>query len=111
MSLKTDLQTCLKALAPTYPSTAPASAARPYITAQGVGGKEHETLADGGGAPRTRVQIDVWSTTALEAETLAKSAKTLLRAAFKVGEVLDNPDDFEVDTRLYRASFDVAIWS
>ena len=110
MSLKTDLYACLKTLADAYPSTAPITAARPYITFQGVGGKEHESLADGGGAPRTRVQIDVWSTTAAEAESMAATAKVLLRAAFKIGEVLDNPDDFEVDTRLYRASFDVAIW-
>lgn len=111
MSMEAKLHSALAVLAACYPLTAPQDAATPRITYLRVSGREWETLADGGGAPRVRMQIDIWSDNFIQAHDIATQAKAALRAALTVGEITDNPDEFETDTRLYRASFDVAIWA
>lgn len=111
MSMEATLYAALAALAPTYPLIAPQTAPTPRITYMTVSGREWETLADGGGAPRMRVQIDIWSDNYLQTKTLATQAEAALRAALMVGEITHNPDMHEPDTNLFRASFDVAIWT
>ncbi len=111
MTVESAIFTALKPLAPTFPLTAPQGTLPPYLTYQRIAGREWETLANGGGAPRVRMQIDVWSGNFTEAATLAAEVKVALRVAVTVGEITDNPDQFEPDTRLYRASFDAAIWA
>lgn len=111
MSMEATLFNTLDALAPTYPLIAPQGATTPRITYLTVSGREWETLANGGGAPRVRMQIDIWSGNYMQTKTLATEAKTALRAALVVGEITDNPDMHEPDTNLFRASFDVAVWA
>lgn len=111
MSVEDTIYAALKVLAPTYPDVAAQGAPTPYITYQTVTGIEHETLANGGGAPRVTRQIDIWGTTKAQVIALAPQAKTLLRSALLVGEIRDNPAPYEPDTKLYRASFDVSIWA
>ena len=110
MSLQTTIAAALAPIAPTYPLTAPQGVTPPYITYFRVAGQDFETLASGGGAPRRRVQIDVWASTYLDACTLAAAAKDALRAALTISAVLDNPDHYEPDTRLFHVSFDIAAW-
>ncbi|PXV60661.1 Protein of unknown function [Dyella jiangningensis] len=110
MSVEAQVFAALQGVAPTYPLIAPQGAGTPRITYLRVSGRQFETLANGGGAPRVRMQVDVWSDSYDQAEALAMQAKDALRAQLKVGEITDNPDEFESDTRLYRASFDAAIW-
>lgn len=111
MSMEATLYSALASLAPAYPLIAPQGAATPRITYLTVSGREWETLANGGGAPRVRVQIDIWSGNYLQTKTLATQAKAAIRAALAVGEITDNPDMHEPDTNLFRASFDVAVWA
>jgi hypothetical protein len=33
-----------------------------------------------------------------------------LRNALTVAEVIDNPDDRDEETKIFRASFDIAVW-
>ena len=110
MTFGASIVAALTPVAPSYPLTAPQGAPTPRITYLRVSGREHETLADGGGAPRIRMQFDIWSDSFMQAQALALQAKAALRGALKVGEITDNPDEFESDTRLYRASFDAGIW-
>jgi len=110
MTVEAQVFAALQGLAPTYPVLAPQGAGTPRITYLRVSGRQFETLANGGGAPRVRMQVDVWSGSYDQAQALAMQAKDTLRAAMKVGEITDNPDEFEPDTRLYRASFDAGLW-
>lgn len=89
------------------PSTAPAL----RTTYQRVAGSEHATLNSGTGAPRARFQIDVWGPSKGQVRTLADQFKAALPGILKVGELADNPDDYETDTKLHRASFDVVMWT
>ena len=83
---------------------------RPRITYQTIHGGYNENLAGAGPYRGTR-QIDVWALSYAQAYGLAEQAKVALRASLSVGAITDNPDDYEADTKLYRASFDVAVWT
>jgi hypothetical protein len=82
----------------------------PRFTFSRVVGVEHETVADGGGAKRGRFQIDSWAATYGEAKANAELAKPALRSALTVAEVIDNPDDRDEETKIFRASFDIGVW-
>lgn len=61
----------------------------------------------------TRVQVDCYATTLLGAETLmveVQAAMTTDGADFKVSEITDNGDSYDVDSDLYRLSADFSLW-
>lgn len=110
MSLDTSLLAAMKTVttaAYAFPAKTPPAL---YATYQRVSGRRHGTLNSGLGAPRGTFQIDCWSKTKGDAVTLAESLKDALPGLLKVGDITDNPDDFETDTELHRASFDVVLW-
>jgi len=82
----------------------------PRITYQLITGSDNGTLT-GAGPQRSRYQIDCYAESALSACGLAVNAKVALRAGLVVGGIFDNPDDYETDTKLNKASFDVAAWA
>ncbi|WP_036114475.1 MULTISPECIES: tail completion protein gp17 [Luteibacter] len=112
MSVETALYAALKNLAPTFPTLAPqGTTALPRITYQRVAGGDASTYAgDGMGATNVRVQVDVWASDYPAARKLSDQARAALYAALAVGQVTDNPSDYESDTKLHRASFDVEAW-
>lgn len=110
MSIETIIVSVLTPLAPTTPFAAADPNARPRITYQRAAGSEVQALGGYAGLRRTRMQIDVWSNSASQSRVLADQAKVALRAGLTVGAISDNPDDYETDTGLHRASFDVAAW-
>lgn len=110
MSVKTVIAQTLATLAPAYPVTAPQDASLPRYTYLLIAGQDFDTLNDGGGAHRARYQINAWSLTYAEADALATAAKTALRDALTVSEVMDNPDNYESDTQIYHVSFDITAW-
>lgn len=93
------------------PHPAPTSTARPYVTLQRVTGKRHATLNSGAGAPRATYQIDTWADSSQDARRLSDALADALPGLLKVGDITDNPDDYESDTKLHRASFDVVLWN
>ncbi|WP_164087159.1 tail completion protein gp17 [Stenotrophomonas maltophilia] len=93
-----------------YPFPAPKDRPPLYVTYQRAGGKRHATLNSGAGAERGTFQIDVWGPKKGPVRELAEQLKDGLPDLLKVGEITDNPDDYEADTSLHRASFDVTIW-
>lgn len=110
MSLDTDLLAAMRtSLAASYkfPALNPPAL---YATYQRVTGRKHGTLNSGLGAPRATFQIDVWSKNFGQAREAAEALKAALPDLMKVGDITDNPDDYEKDTQLHRASFDVALW-
>lgn len=111
MSLDTDLLAAMKTVETksfAFPAATPQ--AGKYATYQRVTGRRHATLNSGLGAPRATFQIDCWSKLKSDVVTMADSLKDALPDLLKVGDITDNPDDFEKDTQLHRASFDVTIW-
>jgi hypothetical protein len=109
MNLETQITAALSPLAPTTPFGDANPAIRPRITYQIVAGGYNENLR-GAGPYRGRRQIDVWALTYGQARGLADQAKVALRSGLNVGAIIDNPDDYETDTKLHRVSFDVAAW-
>lgn len=67
--------------------------------------------ADGTGAHFGRWQIDCWAESYGAARALADQARAALYAALTVGEITDNPSDFDPSTELHKASFDVKAWA
>lgn len=117
MSIESDIAAALEPLDPA-PSGVPFctpwatadSSKRPRVTFQTITGDYNEHVA-GAGPYRGARQIDVWALSYTQAHGLAAQSKVALRASMTVGGITDNPDDYEADTKLYRASFDVAAWT
>lgn len=82
-----------------------------YATYQRVTGRRHATLNSGAGAPTATFQVDVWGQQKGQVRTLADALIAALPQLLKAGDLTDNPDDYEEDTKLHRASFDIAIWA
>jgi hypothetical protein len=99
----------LNPLAPTT-HIAAALTANPRITYLRIAGRDNGNL-QGAGPGRYNYQIDSWSLDPKTSRLLADAAKVALRAGLTVGAITDNPDDYEADTKLFRASFDVAAWT
>ena len=111
MSAETDLLAAMKTVESksyAFPAAQPQTAK--YATYQRVSGRRHGTLNSGLGAPRATFQIDCWSKLKSEVAVMAEAMKDALPEHLKVGDITDNPDDYETDTELHRASFDVTIW-
>lgn len=111
MSVETALYAALKDLAPTWPTIAPLDAPRPRLTYQRIAGVDSASYdADGGGATQIRIQVDAWADDYPTARHLSDMARAACYARLTVGQITDNPSDFEADTKLHRASFDVEAW-
>ncbi|EED37645.1 conserved hypothetical protein [Stenotrophomonas sp. SKA14] len=82
-----------------------------YATYQRATGRRHSTLNSGAGAERATFQIDVWGKAKGPVRELADQLKDAFPGLLKVGEITDNPDDYENDIELHRASFDVTVWA
>jgi hypothetical protein len=113
MSAKSAVFKALNAVAPTFPVKAPLGTKAPYIRYLRVGGRDATTYdANGDGATSGTFQIDVFTTEGGSAERLAIDARAALyaSASLTIGEVIDLPDEFEDDTKLFKVSFQLDAW-
>lgn len=115
MSLETNLCAALAAVCPrVFPDVADEGTGRPYITWQALGGATARYVEGAAADKRnTLMQINVWSTTRLEALALIRQVEDLLCAsaafvAMPEGEALST---FEPDTSLYGCIQRFSIWS
>lgn len=112
MSLEGDVYKALSAIAPTFPVVAPQGAPLPRLTYLLVSGSDEVSYdADANGATYLRVQIDAWASDFGAAARLSAQAREACYAACAVGELSYNPSEYEVDTKLFRSSFDITIWA
>lgn len=115
MSIETQLYTALSALCPrVFPDFAPVTTARPYVTYQFIGGKSIRFLDNTTGNKRnSRVQINVWAGTRLEAMTLSRSIEDALCAStvFTAQPEAEPIGDFDADIPVYGAIQDFLIHS
>ena len=113
--MEVDLVALLKTqCAQTYPDIAPQDIAPPYITWQSLGGESRYTLDNTPIDKRnTLMQINVWSATRKEANTLARAIESAITAspAFVATPEGEPASVHEEDTGLYGAIQRYSIWS
>jgi hypothetical protein len=113
VSIKTAVYAALKPVGSTWPVLAPAGTKPPYIRYTGIGGRDEASYeGDGLGATSGILQIDIFALDYASADRLAQSARQALYASptVTVGQITDLPDDYEVDTKLFKVSFQIEAW-
>ena len=115
MSMESDLSTLLKTIFPrVYPDLAPVGTVTPYVTWQAIGGTAIR-FGDGSAPDKrnTLMQINVWSATRKEANTLARAIEAAITAspAFVATPEGEPASVHEEDTGLYGAIQRYSIWS
>ena len=115
MSLESDLSTLLKTVCPrVFADVARLGTAKPWVTWQALGGRTLRNLDNTAADKRnTLMQISVWATSRLEANTLMRSIEDALCASATLtvrpeGEPLST---YEEDTLLYGALQRFSIYS
>ncbi len=111
MTLDERLVAAMNAVTPAVFAAPAKNAPALYATYQRTSGRRHGTLNSGLGAERATFQVDVWGPVKGATRLLADQLKDQLPRTLKVGDLTDNPDDYEENTRLHRASFDVVVWA
>lgn len=118
MSLESDLFNTLKTLVSNrvYPDVAPPLVTKPYITYQQVGGDAPTFLEAAVPSKRNaRMQINAWSLTRAEVNSLALQIEVALEAAttsvFQAKPLGAFVADQEEDTKLFGTRQDFSIWA
>jgi hypothetical protein len=97
-----------------FPDVAPSGTEVPYGTYQAVGGEPMNFLSgDRPGKTNTRMQVNVWAATRVEASALGAQAEDALRAAAALQtEVLTGRIATYDETTQYRGTMqDFSLWS
>ncbi len=96
-----------------YPDIAPAGTALPYITYQQVGGKPVNFLgAESSDKKNARMQINVWSSSRLQAALISRSIEDCLVLTPLFGTVEGGAiASYEPELKLYGAMQDFSFWS
>jgi hypothetical protein len=96
-----------------FPDVAPENTPVPYITYQAVGGEPVNFLSGGNpGKTNTRMQMNVWAKTRLEASALGAQVEDVMRAAVDLQpDVLTGRVATYDETTLYRGTMqDFSLW-
>jgi hypothetical protein len=96
-----------------YRNSAGDSPTVPYATFFRVVGIEGSTLDRNGGTDNetnTRIQLDVYSRSGTELDTLVGAMKAALKAWSVSNVILMEMDDYESDTKLHRTTLDISTW-
>lgn len=106
MSFESSLYAVLNAVAPNavYPDFAPVSTPRPYVTYQYVGGPVLNPVGGESTGRRTvEVQVNVWSSSRLQARSLIRAVEAAMRlaAAFDAEPMTEPIDDFDAEIPVY----------
>lgn len=113
MSIKSAIYAAIKDVVASFPVVAPQGTKPPYLRYSGIGGRDEPTYAgDGMGATSGTIQIDSFAISYADAVRNLAAARSALYASpgMTVGEIVDLPDDYEADTKLFKASMQVEAW-
>ena len=113
MSIESDLVTLLEndsgvsALVGTriYPLMAPQDVTNPYMTYRVINGKGNQCMEGNIYQNDVRFQIDCWSTKYSEVKAIKEAVISAL-IGFKSSYNINNMDDYEPETKLYRQIID-----
>ena len=114
MSIESNLTALLKTICPrTFPDFAPFDTVRPYVTYQAIGGQIINPLGNELPNKRnTNVQINIWSNTRLEANSIIEQVEVAMRAStqFIARPQAAPMGGFDADIPVYSAIQDFTIW-
>lgn len=114
MSFESDVYAVLKSVCiRSFPDIAPASTQRPYITYQMFGGDVINPLNNSSpGKRNTYLQVNVWSSTRLEANNMSRQIEEAMRAAtaFNARPQSALSSDYDPDVPVYGAAQDFSCW-
>ncbi len=115
MTMEADLNTLLKTKCPrVFPDVATSGTTLPYVTWQGIGGESLSFLDNTAGDKRnTLMQINVWSSTRLQALQLIREIEDAMRAsgAFVCRPIGEPLSTYEPDVPVYGCLQRFEIWS
>jgi Protein of unknown function (DUF3168) len=114
MSIETQINALLSPIVPTYPDFAPNNAPYPYAIWYLIGGPLINPI--GNEVPNKRgafLQIDVWSTTREQANSVSKQIDSAMRqtTAFQARPMSEIVSKIDEDTGLRCATQDFRIWA
>lgn len=115
MSMQTEFVTLVGAITAgrVYPMGSATAPVAPYITYTREIAIEQTTLDANGGtgnAINTRFQVDIWSMSYGEAQSLAAAVKSTMKGWAAENVLLGDHDFYEADTKLHRVMLDYSIW-
>jgi hypothetical protein len=115
MSVQTDFIALASAIfaGRLYPAGSEEAPVPPYATFFRVAAVEGATLDLNGGTGNeinTRLQVDVWALSYLEAQAKADAVKVALKGWEVENVLLGEQDMFEEDTKLHRVMLDISTW-
>lgn len=88
----------------------PQGVAYPAVSYQRISSVPGVDLSGHNGLDQVRLQVDAWAETYGDAKELAEEIRAALTAA-RFQALLDNDfDDFEAESKIYRASSDYLLW-
>jgi hypothetical protein len=109
--MESDLFTLLKAICPrVFPDVAPTGTLKPYVTWQQIGGQVLNPLDNSVPGKRNAViQINVWSTTRIEANALINQIEDAMRP-FPARPASASFSDYDNDMLVYSAQQEFDLW-
>lgn len=93
-----------------YPLTAPDQTVAPYITYQTVSANSENVLSGGSGLINTRMQIDVYSGSYLQARAIAAQVDVLMTGWSVQNISQPSQDLYEDPVKLFRVLLEYSIW-
>lgn len=93
-----------------FPNVAPDSPARTYVVYQRIFSNSENVLSGNTGLVNTRVQLDMFSETALGVQALANQVDALMNGWAVQNVSLGSSDSFEEPVRLYRVTAEYSVW-
>lgn len=88
-----------------YPLTAPQNVVKPYVTYQVINGNNNQCISGGIYQKDIRFQIDCWSLTYSNVKAISEAVVKRLEG-FKSSNNINDMDDYEPETLLYRQIID-----
>ena len=115
MTMEDDLSALLKTKCQrVFPDVAPSGTTLPYVTWQGIGGESPSFLDNTAGDKRnTLMQVNVWSSTRLQALQLIRDIEDAMRAsgAFVCRPMGEPLSTYEPDVPVYGTLQRFSIWA
>ena len=115
MSIEDDIYTRLSGIAGgrVAPVVSDQGTPLPRVTYTFVSAAPEVALNGANKLHNATVQLDCWDSTMAGARALLRSVQAAMTpdgADFRVGDVRHNPEQWEADTGIYRASADFSLW-
>jgi len=114
MSFEGDIAAVLRTVCPrVFPDVAPVSTQRPYVTYSQFGGDVINPLNNAPPGKRNAfMQVNVWSSTRLEASNMIRQIEDAMRgaSAFNAKPQAAASNDYDPDVPVYGASQDFSCW-